>query len=179
LRSAGFSGSSADGGRAAEEDRSMPENATARPWTSFEEKIGSVVVKAMSVANTWIFRATGGKLGAKFLRGAPVLLLTTIGRKSGEPRVAPLIYLKDGEHLVLVASKGGMSHHPLWYRNLEANPNVEVELPGTGKLPMHAQRATDEEKALLWPRLLQIYPDYDDYQARTERDIPVVVLTQR
>lgn len=156
----------------------MPETA-ARPWTPFEEKVGSVVVKAMSAANTWIFRATGGKWGAKFMRGAPVLLLTTIGRRSGEPKVAPLIYLKDGERLILVASKGGMSHHPLWYRNLEANPEVEVELPGTGKLPMRAQRATDEEKALLWPRLLEIYPDYADYQARTERNIPVVILNPR
>ena len=157
----------------------MPEKATARPWTPFEEKIGSVVVKAMSAANTWVFRASGGKLGAKFMRGAPVLLLTTIGRRSGEPKVAPLIYLKDGERLVLVASKGGMSQHPLWFRNLEANPKVEVELPGTGKIPMLAQRASDEEKALLWPRLCEIYPDYDDYQARTERNIPVVILTRR
>jgi len=157
----------------------MPEKATARPWTPLEEKFGSVVVKAMSVANTWIFRASGGKWGAKFLRGAPVLLLTTIGRKSGVPRVAPLIYLQDGERLILVASKGGMSHHPLWYRNLEANPDVEVELPGTAKIPMRAVRATDEEKALLWPRLLAIYPDYADYQARTARDIPVVILTPR
>lgn len=157
----------------------MPAKATARPWTPFEEKVGSAVVKAMSVANTWLFRATGGKLGARFMRGAPVLLLTTIGRKSGQPRVAPLIYLQDGDRLVLVASKGGMSHHPLWYRNLEANPDVEVELPGTGKLPMRATRATEEEKALLWPRLLEIYPDYADYQARTERNIPVVVLSRR
>jgi len=157
----------------------MPEKASARPWTPFEEKLGSAVVKAMSVANTWVFRATGGKLGAKFMRGAPVLLLTTVGRKTGEPRVAPLIYLRDGERLVIVASKGGMSHHPLWFNNLEANPGVEVELPGTGKVPMVAQRASAEEKALLWPRLLEVYPDYDDYQARTERDIPVVMLTRR
>lgn len=157
----------------------MTTKPTARPWTPFEEKVGSVVVKAMSAANTWIFRATGGKWGAKFLRGAPVLLLTTIGRRSGEPRIAPLIYLEDGERLVLVASKGGMSHHPQWYLNLEANPDVEVELPGTGKIAMRAARASDEEKALLWPRLCAIYPDYDDYQARTERNIPVVILTRR
>ncbi|MBY0278813.1 nitroreductase family deazaflavin-dependent oxidoreductase [Candidatus Binatia bacterium] len=157
----------------------MSEKAPARPWTPTEEKLGSVVVKAMSVANKWIFRATGGKWGAKFMHGAPVLLLTTIGRKSGEPRVAPLIYLKDGERLVLVASKGGMSHHPAWYLNLEAHPDCEVELPGTGKIPMRATRATDEEKALLWPRLCAIYPDYDDYQARTTRNIPVLILTKR
>ena len=157
----------------------MPEKHTARPWTPTEEKLGSAVVKAMSVANTWLFRATGGKLGAKFMRGAPVLLLTTTGRRSGQPRVAPLIYLQDGERLILVASKGGMSHHPLWYRNLEADPNCEVELPGTSKIAMRSARASDEEKALLWPRLCQIYPDYDDYQARTARNIPVLILTRR
>ena len=156
----------------------MPEKATARPWTPFEEKMGSAVVKAMSVANTWIFRATGGKYGAKFMHGAPVLLLTTKGRKTGEPRVAPLIYLRDGDRLVIVASKGGMAKNPLWYGNLIANPNVEVELPGE-KIAMRAERATDEEKALLWPRLLEVYPDYDDYQARTERNIPVVILSRR
>jgi deazaflavin-dependent oxidoreductase (nitroreductase family) len=156
----------------------MPENATTRPWTPFEEKLGGAVVKVMSVANTWLFRASGGKLGNKFLRGAPVLLLTTTGRKSGQQRVAPLIYLRDGDRLVVVASKGGMSHHPLWYRNLEANPDVEVELPGE-KLAMRAERASDEEKALLWPRLLEVYPDYADYQARTERNIPVVILRRR
>lgn len=156
----------------------MPEKATARPWTPFEEKLGSVVVKAMSVANTWVFRATGGKLGAKFMHGAPVLLLTTTGRKTGEPRVSPLIYLRDGERLVVVASKGGMAKNPLWYGNLEANPSVEVELPGE-KIAMRAARATDEEKARLWPRLLEMYPDYDGYQARTERDIPVVILSRR
>lgn len=157
----------------------MPEKAAARPWTPTEEKIGSIAVKAMSVANKWIFRATGGKWGAKFMHGAPVLLLTTTGRKTGEPRVAPLIYLKDGERLILVASKGGMSHHPAWYLNLEANPDCEVELPGTAKMPMRAARATDEEKALLWPRLCEIYPDYDGYQARTTRNIPVLILTRR
>ncbi|MBM4247697.1 MAG: nitroreductase family deazaflavin-dependent oxidoreductase [Deltaproteobacteria bacterium] len=157
----------------------MPEKTAARPWTPTEEKIGSVVVKAMSVANTWVFRATGGRWGARFMHGAPVLLLTTSGRKSGEPRVAPLIYLKDGDRLILVASKGGMSHHPAWYLNLEANPDCEVELPGTAKSPMRAARATDDEKARLWPRLCEIYPDYDDYQARTTRNIPVLILTRR
>ena len=156
----------------------MPEKLTARPWTPFEEKLGSAVVKAMSVANTWVFRATGGKLGAKFMRGAPVLLLTTTGRKTGAPRVAPLIYLRDGQRLVIVASKGGMAKNPLWYGNLAANPNVEVELPGE-KIAMRAERATDEEKARLWPKLLEVYPDYDDYQARTERNIPVVILSRR
>ncbi len=147
-----------------------------RPFTPTQERVGTVVVKAMSKTNVWAYRLTGGRVGGRFLRGAPVLLLTTIGRRSGKPRTAPLIYLRDGENLVLVASKAGMSHHPLWYRNLEANPEVEVEI-GTEKRKMVARRATDEEKAALWPRLVETYPDYDDYQARTERNIPVIILS--
>jgi deazaflavin-dependent oxidoreductase (nitroreductase family) len=154
----------------------MAEKKQPRPWTPHEERIGSVVVKLMSKANTWVFRATGGRLGAKFLRGAPICLVTTIGRKSGEPRVAPLLYLQDGASVVLVASKGGMSHHPLWYRNLQANPAVEVEI-GTDKVPMTARTASDAEKQTLWPRLVAMYPDYDDYQARTTRNIPVLILS--
>jgi deazaflavin-dependent oxidoreductase (nitroreductase family) len=149
-----------------------------RPWSKSEEKIGSFAVQMMSKINTWIYRASGGKLGAKFVGGAPVFLLITKGRKSGEPRTAPLIYLRDGDDYVLVASKGGMSHHPAWYLNLEANPECEVEI-GRARSPMRARRVSDEEKATLWPRLLAIYPDYDDYQARTERNIPVVRLSPR
>jgi len=149
-----------------------------RPWSKSEEKIGSFAVQMMSKVNTWIYRASGGKLGAKFVGGAPVFLLITKGRKSGEPRTAPLIYLQDGDDYVLVASKGGMSHHPAWYLNLEANPECEVEI-GRARSPMRARRVSDEEKATLWPRLLEIYPDYDDYQARTERNIPVVRLSPR
>ena len=149
-----------------------------RPYTPTEERIGSVVVRWMSALNTWIYRASGGRLGAKFLRGAPVFLLVTRGRRSGEPRTAPLLYLRDGENFVVVASKGGMSHHPLWYLNLEADPDCEVEL-GRDRLPMRARRASAAEKAALWPRLVAMYPDYADYQARTERDIPVVILTPR
>ena len=151
---------------------------TAKPFTPQQEKIGSVVVKAMSALNTWVYRATGGRLGGRFLRGAPVLLLITTGRKSGKPRTAPLLYLKEGDSYVIVASKGGMSHDPLWFKNLEANPDVEIEI-GTRRLPMKARRADDAEKAILWPKLVAMYRDYDDYQARTERNIPVVVLTPR
>jgi len=149
-----------------------------RPWTKREEKIGSSVVKTMSVLNTWAYRLTGGRLGGKFVGGAPVLLLTTIGRRSGQPRTAPLLYLQEGESYVIVASKGGMSHHPLWYHNLQSNPEVEVEV-GREKKRMVARRASKEEKATLWPKLVAMYKSYDDYQARTERDIPVVILEPR
>ncbi len=149
-----------------------------KPYTATEEKFGSALIKVMSVLNTWIYRISGGRIGGKFLRGAPVLLLTTIGRKSGKPRTAPLLYLRDGEKIVIVGSKGGMSQHPLWYKNVEANPDVEVEI-GSERSKMLARRATDEEKAALWPKLVAMYRDFDDYQARTERNIPVIILSPR
>lgn len=149
-----------------------------RPFTKTEMAIANPIIKLMSRVNTWAYRATNGRLGGRFLRGAPVLLLTTVGRKSGQPRVAPLIYARDGERLLIVASKGGMDHHPLWYRNLVARPEVEVQV-GAETRPMRARTATREEKAALWPRVVEVYRDYDDYQARTTRDIPLVILEPR
>jgi F420H(2)-dependent quinone reductase len=147
-----------------------------KPFTPAQEKLGSVAIRWMSRANVWLFRLTGGRLGARFPGGAPILLLTVKGRKSGQPRTVPLLYLADGDRFVLVASKGGMSHHPTWFLNLEANPQVEVEVGGERRA-MVAQRATAEEKRALWPRLTQMYGEYDTYQARTTRDIPVVILS--
>ena len=132
----------------------------------------------MSSANTWLYRISGGRIGGRFLGGAPVLLLTTIGRRSGAARTAPLLYLRDGENLVVVASQSGMSKHPLWYRNIEANPDVEVEI-GRERSKRLARRASDAEKAVLWPRLIEVYRDFADYQARTERNIPVLILSPR
>ncbi len=147
-----------------------------RPFTPREEKIGSALIKVWSRLNTWSYRLSGGRIGGRFPVGVPVLLLTTVGRKSGQPRTAPLLYLKDGDSYVVVASKGGMSHHPEWFKNLEANPAVDVEV-GNQKLRMTARRATDAEKATLWPRLVKMYPSYADYQLRTDRQIPVVILS--
>ena len=151
---------------------------TAKPFTPRQERIGSVIIKIASQVNTWLYRLSGGRIAGRFPSGAPVLLLTTIGRKSGRPRTAPLLYLTDGDQYVIVASKGGMSHHPLWFKNLQANPRVEVEV-GRQKLAMTACQASAEEKAALWPRLVAMYAGYADYQARTERDIPVIILTPR
>ena len=153
-------------------------HARPKPFTPTQEKIGKVVVHAMSAANTWVFRLSGGRIGGTFPGGAPVMLLTTIGRKSGQPRTAPLLYLREGDDLVIVASMGGMSKHPIWYRNIEANPNVVVEI-GSEKRKMRARRASGEEKAALWPKLVAMYADYDQYQARTERNIPVLILSPR
>jgi deazaflavin-dependent oxidoreductase (nitroreductase family) len=150
----------------------------ARPFTAREEKIGTRLIGLMSRLNTWIYRISGGRFAGRFPGGAPVLLLTTIGRKSAQPKTAPLLYLQDGDTYVIVASKGGMSQHPLWFKNLEANPRVEIEV-GSRKMHATARRATSAEKAALWPKLVSMYSSYADYQARTTRDIPVVILTPR
>lgn len=152
-----------------EERRRLP------AWTPQQERIANVFIRGMSTLNIWVYRLSGGKIGGRFLRGAPVCLLTMTGRKSGRRLTTPLIYLADGPRVVLVASKGGMANNPLWYANLVANPRCEIEI-GRERRAMTARTANAEEKQALWPRLVAIYRDYDDYQARTDRDIPVVIL---
>ena len=137
----------------------------------------SPLLKLMQNTNAFIYRLSGGKLGAT-MRGVPLLLLTTRGRKTGEPRTVPLMYLEDGADLVLVASKGGWPDHPLWYKNLQADPSVEVQRGGqTRKLV--ARTASAEEHARLWPRAVEVYRDYADYQSWTDRKIPIVILSER
>ncbi len=145
-----------------------------KPWTPQQEKRGTPVLKLMSRVNTWVYRRTKGKVGGKYPGGASVCLLSTTGRKTGEIRTVPLIYLAVGDAVVFVASKGGMSQHPLWYLNLAADPEVTVEMNGNRRALM-ARTATGEEKAELWPKLVAIYGEYDTYQARTDREIPVVI----
>ena len=150
------------------------------PLTEADLKRGKPFIKAMSAANVFVFRLTGGRLGSKFFNhGSPVGLLTTTGRKSGAKRVAPLIYMNDAARVVLVASQGGMPKHPFWYLNLEQNPDVSFETREGGSRNYRARRARTDEKRAIWPRLCEVYPDYADYQARTDRDIPVVVLEPR
>ncbi len=117
---------------------------------------------------------TDGRSGHQW-RGVPTLLLTTRGRKSGLRRRTALIYGKDGDHYVVVASRGGHSKHPAWYLNLVADPLVEVQV-GAEKFSARVHTATVEEKARLWPMMVSIWPAYNDYQAKTDREIPVVVL---
>lgn len=105
----------------------------------------------------------------------PSLLLTTTGRKSGDKYIFPLFYGEDGGRYFVIASKGGAPEHPGWYRNMLANPNVEVQV-GTKKLHARARTATGEERARLWEKSLKFWPPYADYQRKTEREIPVVVL---
>ena len=106
----------------------------------------------------------------------PSLMLTTVGRKSGEKFMFPLFYGTDGDDILIVASKGGAPAHPGWYRNILANPEVEV-MVGTRKFKAHARTATGAERARLWEKCLEFWPPYADYQKKTEREIPVVVLT--
>jgi deazaflavin-dependent oxidoreductase (nitroreductase family) len=105
----------------------------------------------------------------------PSLLLTTTGRKSGDKYVFPLFYGKTGDSYIVVASKGGAPQHPGWYRNILANPDVEVQA-GTVTTKAHARTAAGEERARLWAKALEFWPPYADYQTKTEREIPVVVL---
>lgn len=148
------------------------------PWTASQERWADVVIRLMTAANVWAYRLTGGRLGGKFLRGAPVCLVTTTGKKSGQPRTVALLYLQDGRDVVFVASKGGMSHSPAWYWNMLAHPDVAVQIGGT-TTSMRVRKASAAEKAALWPRLCAMYPDYDDYQGRTTRDIPVMIASPR
>jgi len=107
--------------------------------------------------------------------GVPCLLLTTTGRKSGAALTLPLIYGRDGERAVIVASRGGAPDHPAWYKNLAAQPRVGVQI-AADKFAATARTATGEERARLWRAMAKIWPAYDDYQAKTTREIPVVVL---
>jgi proline iminopeptidase len=121
------------------------------------------------------YRETGGKVGHTWKRGSTILLLTTTGRTSGEKRTVPLIYVQDGAHYAIVASKGGAPDHPGWYKNLEKTPEVELQVMGE-VFRARARRAEGEERARLWKKASEMWPDYDKYATRTAREIPVVVL---
>jgi deazaflavin-dependent oxidoreductase (nitroreductase family) len=121
--------------------------------------------------------ATGGQDGHEWRPGVPTLLLTTRGRKSGLLRRTALIYGRDADEYVVVASEGGSPRHPSWYLNLEADPRVHVQV-GAEEFDARARPATPDERARLWPEMTRIWPAYDGYQLKTDREIPVVVLTR-
>ena len=124
--------------------------------------------------HTQRYRETDGAEGHDW-QGTQVLLLTTTGRKSGESRELPLIYGTSGGDYLIVASKGGADQPPAWFLNLEADPQVEVQVMDD-RFPAKARIATPEEKAEMWPAMTKEWPAYDDYQKKTDRDIPIVVL---
>lgn len=154
---------------------STPPKTPLRPFSATQERLARPIIRVMAAVNTWIFRMSGGRVGAKWTHGEPMLLLTTIGRKSGKPRTVPLVYMSDGERLIVVASRAGMSTDPQWVANVEAHPEVEIEI-GAGKRTMRARRGSSEEKAHYWPALCRMNSDYADYQSRTTRDIPILVI---
>ena len=133
-----------------------------------------IFFKWMSRIHTFLYRRGGGEgLGTTFQK-IPVALLTTTGRKTGEPRVSPLYFLRDGDRVIVAASKSGTDKNPMWYLNLKANPKVSVQIRKE-VLDLTARDATDEERAKYWPQLVQMYPTYEDYQSWTDRSIPIVV----
>ena len=127
-----------------------------------------------SGAHAGVYRATGGKLFGRMGK-SPILLLNTIGRKTGRKRTSPLLYVMDGEDFVIIASKGGAATHPAWYLNLRANPEATVQI-GDREVQVEAEEADPEEKARLWQKMVEMYPAYDAYQKKAVREIPLLVL---
>jgi F420H(2)-dependent quinone reductase len=137
-------------------------------------RYSDVFFKWMSRINTFFYRRSNGEgLGGTFQK-IPVALLTTTGRKSGQPRVNPLYFLRDGDKVVVAASRGGSDKNPMWYLNLKANPKVQVQIKKE-VLNLTARDATEEERQRYWPKLVEMYPTYEDYQSWTDRTIPLVI----
>ncbi|WP_246053403.1 nitroreductase family deazaflavin-dependent oxidoreductase [Actinocorallia herbida] len=134
----------------------------------------------MSRVNIRLYRLTNGRIGGTWRVGSalrkpvPVCLVTVKGRKTGNPHTIPLLYLPDGDRVIIVASQGGLPKNPIWYLNILTNPDVTIEVRKTTRT-MRARVATPEERAALWPRLVAQYADFDTYQARADREIPVVI----
>ena len=149
----------------------MPSDQTlARLSTS----LGATGLRWAGKLNVPVYRATGGRVGGKVGR-APVLLLTTTGRKSGQRRTAPVVYLADGERMIVIGSNAGNDRVPAWALNLKANPDAEVEV-GRKRTPVRARVAEGEERADLWRKSNDQYAGFDDYEKRTNRDIALFVL---
>jgi len=135
---------------------------------------GFWLVKQGANLNTLLYRVTKGKVGGTY-DGAPVVLVHHIGAKSGEARVAPVVYLADGDDVIIVASYGGAPKSPAWFHNLKANPDTKMELRGE-TIPVRAEVVAEPERSELWTRVVQLYPAFADYQRKTERIIPIVRL---
>jgi F420H(2)-dependent quinone reductase len=149
----------------------MPAPPTFPPPGSIRAKL----VNQTTRLNVLAYRLSGGRLGGTMDK-LPVLLLEHVGRKSGQRRIAPLLYLADGDDLVIVASRGGSDAPPAWWLNLKASPRTTVEL-GRERREVVARQATTEEKERLWPQLVAGYRHYATYQQRTDREIAVVILS--
>jgi len=144
--------------------------------TPFQERLGRFTVQAMTILNNVAYELSGGRVAGHTPSGAPICLLRTTGRRTGRPRTVSLVYLPAGDDLVVVASLGGMSHHPAWYLNLGANPVATVQV-GSERRQVRARLATPDERERFWPPLIESYEHFAAYQVRTDREIPLVVLS--
>jgi F420H(2)-dependent quinone reductase len=151
--------------------------ASDRAWSRFSSALGARGLRAVGKLNVPVYRLTNGRLMGR-ISDAPVLLLTTTGRRSGEPRTAPVVYLADDDRYVVIGSNAGNARPPAWALNLRANPEAEVQVR-RAKLPVRARIAEGEERAELWRRVNEQYSGFDDYRQRTDRDIAVFVLEAR
>jgi deazaflavin-dependent oxidoreductase (nitroreductase family) len=138
--------------------------------TAFDRAVGLRVL----AVHQFVYEISGGRIGERIGR-SPMLLLRTTGRKTGQPRTAALLYHRDGGNYVVVGSKGGSDSPPAWLRNLEAIPEVGVQV-GVKRFPAQARVASAEERRRLWPEMTRLYPQYNRYQSQTERVIPLVIL---
>jgi deazaflavin-dependent oxidoreductase (nitroreductase family) len=136
--------------------------------------VQDLTVKTMSKLHSIAYRATGGMIGRRLV-GNDMLLLTTKGAKTGSDHTVPLLYLRDGHRLIVVASYGGRPHHPQWYLNLVANPRAAVRI-GRSVERVEASTMGSDDRARWWPRVVEAFGDYATYQSRTEREIPLVWL---
>jgi deazaflavin-dependent oxidoreductase (nitroreductase family) len=125
-----------------------------------------------------VYRATNGLIGHRFPGSPPVLLVDHVGARSGKRRTSPLVYARDGENVILVASKGGYPKHPAWFHNLMAHPDTTIQV-GSRRSDVHARVADPEERTRLWPKVVEVYGGYEDYRKRTDREIPLVILEPR
>lgn len=142
------------------------------------EKLGRKAFGWFTEAHVAAYRKTGGRIGRTFLRGTDICLVDHVGRRSGEDRTTPLIYIRDADAVVIVASNGGAPSHPAWLHNLRAHPQTTVQVRSE-RWPVAAREATDPEREQLWPRLDDAWPDYEGYRARADRKIPIVLLEPR
>jgi len=141
------------------------------------DRLWPVLRQAMK-GHAVVYRATHGLVGHRFPGAPPTLLLDHVGARSGRVRTTPLTYLRNGEDFVIVASKGGHPRNPAWFHNLRAHPDTTIQV-GSERKAVRARVATPAERARLWPKVVELYGGYRDYQARTGREIPLVVLEPR
>jgi deazaflavin-dependent oxidoreductase (nitroreductase family) len=136
------------------------------------------VTRNLMKGHTAIYRATGGVVGHRFPGAPPMLLLDHVGARSGKKRTTPLAYLRDGDDVVIVASKGGYPKHPGWFHNLLAHPDTTIQVGGS-KRDVRARVASAQERPRLWQQVVSMYSGFASYQEKTDREIPLVVLSPR